>query len=306
MSIRLDYKQVSNALHKDSVAAIIPCYNSSKYIRKTSDSVLNQDYKYLEIVAIDDGSTDETREILESYLPKIRIMSHPNDANLGPAASQNFGITQTKSDLIAFLDHDDFWYPGKVKEQVKIFEKNPVAGVVYTNGYAVDENDKILFKLFPDNFQEENICRKILLKGYIKTESSIMVRREMFGQVGLLKTNLLAADHDLYVRLSEVTKFYYILDCLIGWRKHSGQASLRRRMWEDGFVILREACKRYPYGISVKRKRLAVLHYRLGEYDWNHKLYWKATKHFLLAGTFDPLLGVEFFLSSLFHVGKAN
>jgi glycosyltransferase involved in cell wall biosynthesis len=284
---------MSNALHKHSVAVIIPCYNSSKYIRKTLDSVLNQDYKYLEIVAIDDGSTDETREILESYLPEIRILSHPDYANRGPAASQNLGITQTKSDLIAFLDHDDFWYPIKVEEQVKIFEKNPEVGVVYTNGYAVDENDKILFKLFPDNFQEENICGKILLKGYIKSESSIMVRREMFRQVGLFKTNLLAADHDLYVRLSEVAKFYYIPDPLIAYLKHTGQLSSERKMWEDGFTILKEACQRYPYGANLKRKRLAVLYYHLAQHDWRNGDYFRSSRNYLLAGLLDPFRAVD-------------
>ena len=286
-------------MHRYSVAVIIPCYNSSKYIQKTIESVLNQDYENLEVIAIDDGSTDETRKILEGYLPKIRILSHPNNANLGPAASQNLGITQTKSDLIAFLDHDDFWYPSKVEEQVKIFEKNPEAGVVYTNGYAVDENDKVLFKLFPDNFQEENICGKILLKGYIKTESSIMVRREMFRQVGLLKTNLLAADHDLYVRLSEVTKLYYIPDHLIAYRKHTEQLSLERQMWEDGFIILKEACKRYPYGINLKRKRRGVLYYRLGEYDWKNKDCLRALKNYCFAGILDPARAVAFVFNNI-------
>lgn len=71
-------------------------------------------------------------------------------------------------------------------------------------------------------------------------------------------------------------------------------------------IILRQACKRYPYSATVKRKRLAILNYRLGEYDWNHKLYWKGTKHFLSAGMFDPVWGAEIFISSLFDVGKRN
>jgi hypothetical protein len=152
----------------------------------------------------------------------------------------------------------------------------------------VDENDKILFKLFPDNFQEKNICGKILLKGYIKTESSVMVRRGMFRKVGLLRTNLVAADHDLYVRLSEVTTFCYIPDLLIAYRKHTGQLSLKRQMWEDGFIILKEACKRYPYGINLKRKRSGVLYYRLGEYDWKNKDYLRALKNCCFAGILDP------------------
>lgn len=299
-------KVLINALHKHSVAVIIPCYNSAKYIRKTLDSILNQDYKYLEIVAIDDGSTDETRRILESYLPKIRILAHPNNANLGPAASQNLGITQTKSELIAFLDHDDFWYPRKVQEQVKIFEKKPEVGVVYTNGYAVDENDNILFKLFPDTFREENISGKMLLKGYIKTESSIMVRREMFRQLGLFKVNLLAADHDMYVRLSEVTKFYYVPDPLFAYRKHTGQLSSDRKMWEDGFLILKDACKRYPHGINLRRKRLGVLYYRLGEFDWKEKNYLRASKNYCFAGILDPARAVAFLLENILQKEKQS
>ncbi len=281
------------------MAVIIPCYNSSKYIRKTIDTVLSQNYEHLEIVAIDDGSTDTTRKILEEYLPKIRILSHPNNANLGPAASQNLGITQTTSDLVAFLDHDDYWYPGKIKEQVKIFEKYPDVGLVYTNGYAVDENDNILFKLLPDHFQEENICGKILLRGYIKTESSIMVRRELFRQVGLLKTNLLTADHDLYVRLSEVTKFYYLPELLFAYRKHMEQLSSERRMWEDGFIVLKEACHRFPYGYNLRRKRLAILYYRLGEYDWKNNDYLRGLKNCCLAGIFDPVRAIAFVLSHI-------
>jgi glycosyltransferase involved in cell wall biosynthesis len=144
-----------------SVAVIIPCFESSKFIRKTIESALNQDYDDLEIIAIDDGSTDETRKILESYLPKIRILSHPNNANLGAATSLNLGINETKSYLIAFLDSDDIWHPNKLKEQVKIFQKYWDVGLVYTNGCVIEDSDDILYKLFPDDFQEENIYEKI-------------------------------------------------------------------------------------------------------------------------------------------------
>jgi len=272
-----------------SVAVIIPCYNSSKYIRKTLDSALNQNYKDLEIIAIDDGSADETKKILESYLPKIRILSHPKNANLGQAASLNLGINETKSHLIAFLDSDDIWYPNKIEEQVKIFKKYSDVGLVYTSGYVIDENDKILYNLFPDDFQEENIRGEILLKCYLKTPSTVMVRREELKKIGLFKPYLRnGQDHDMWIRMSEVTKFYYIPNILAAYRKHPGQISLRRRLWEEGFGILREACKRYPYGLNLRRKRLAVLYYRLGEYDWRHNDYFRALKNYILTGVLDP------------------
>lgn len=284
-----------NALHKHSVAVIIPCYNSSKYLRKTLDSVLNQGYRYLEIVVIDDGSTDETRKILGSYLPKIRILSHPDNANLGPAASQNLGITQTESELIAFLDSDDIWYPNKTEEQVKIFEKYCDVGLVYTNGYVIDESDNILYELFPDGFRGENISSKILLKCYIKTPSSVMVRREAFEKSGLFQAYLRNShDHDMWIRMIEVAKFYYLSQFLIAYRKRPGQMSSKRQQWEEGFTVLRDACQRYPYGFNLRRKRLAVLYYRLGEYDWSHNAYLSGLKNYFLAAMLDPFRAVKF------------
>ena len=277
------------------VEVIIPCYNSSKYIQKTMESVLNQDYNPLEIITIDDGSTDGTREILESYLPKIRILSHPNNANLGQAASVNLGIRESKSDLIAFLDSDDIWYPNKIEEQVKIFQKYSGVGLVYTNGYLIDESDNILYKLFPEGFQEENISRKILLKCYIRTPSSVMVRRETLEQIGLFKPYLRnGQDHDMWIRVSEVAKFYYLPQFLIAYRKRPGQISSRRQLWEGGFTVLKDACQRYPYGLNLRRKRLAVLYYRLGEYDWGHNAYLSGLKNYFLAGMLDPFRANDF------------
>jgi glycosyltransferase involved in cell wall biosynthesis len=258
------------------------------------DSVLNQDYKHLEIVAIDDSSTDETRKILESYLPKIRILSHPNNASLGPAASVNLGISESKSDLIAFLDSDDIWYPNKIEQQVKIFEKHSDVDLVYTNGYVIDENDAILIKMLPDDFREDNIPGKMLLKCYIKSPSTVVVRRKILEQTGLFKTNLHSMDHDMWIRMSEVTKFYYLCEYLTAYRKHGGQKSLKRQQWEDGFNILEEACNRYPYGFNLKRKRLGVLYYRLGEYDWSHNAYLSGLKNYFLAAMLDPFRAVNF------------
>lgn len=283
------------------VAVIIPCYNSSNYIRKAIESVLNQDYNEMEIITIDDGSTDNTKDILKEYLPKIKIIGHENGANLGQYPSLNLGIESTKADLIAFLDHDDLWYQEKIRKQVEIIYKNPAIGLVYSNGHAIDENDNVLYKYFPDQFQEKNTPGTILLDCYIQTPSGVMVKREVLEKVGLFKTYLPScADHDLWVRMSEVTRFYYIPECLFAYRKHSRQLSVitKRRMWQDGLVVLKEAFKRYPYGADLKRKRLAVLYYRLGECDWAEERYLRGLKNYLMAGMFDPLRGIKYLCSN--------
>lgn len=294
-------------MHDYSVAVIIPAFNAAKYIKKTLDSVLCQNHAPLEIVVIDDGSTDETIELIENYSSRIKIRCHPSNANLGQSASLNVGIQNTKSDLIAFLDSDDIWYPKRLSEQVGVFSKYPNVGLAYTNGHVIDENDNILFNIFPDSFQERNTPIDILLKCYIRTESLVMVRRSIFERAGgLFRTDLQSSDHDMWIKMAEISDFCYTSKCLAAYRRHPAQISLKRRQWEDGFLILKEACKRYPYGNSVKRKRLAVLHYRLGEYDWSHNLYWRGITHFLLAAMFDPERSIEFVGSSLPRERKSN
>jgi glycosyltransferase involved in cell wall biosynthesis len=276
-----------------SVAVIIPCYNSSKYIQKTIESALNQDYEYMELITIDDGSTDRTREILESYLPKIRILSHPNSANLGQAASLNLGIDRTKADLIAFLDSDDLWYRCKIKEQVKIFEEYMDIDLVYTNGYVIDEKDNMLYRFYPDGYQETNRLGELLLKCYIKTPSSVMVRRKVFQKSGLFREKLYCADHDMWIRMSESAKLCYLPDVLVAYRRRQGQVSSTRRLWEDGFTVLKEACERYPYSGTLKRKRLAVLYYRLGEYDWSHNAYLRGLRNYFMAAMLDSFRAID-------------
>jgi hypothetical protein len=103
----------------------------------------------------------------------------------------------------------------------------------------------------------------------------------------------------MWIRMSEITKFYHIPDILIGYRKHRGQKSSARRQWEDGFTILKEACKRFPYGANLKRKRLAVLYYRLGEYDWRNNCYFRALKNYFFATILDPFRAMNVIQSKI-------
>jgi len=271
-----------------SVSVIIPCYNSARFIKGTIDSVLGQTYQNYEILAIDDGSTDGTREILNGYLPNIKILTHPNNSNLGVGASMNLGVRESKGDLIAFLDHDDLWQPNKLLEQAEIFDKYADVGLVYTNVFVIDEDGNELFEIYENGFRELNKPEKLLLKCYIITVSSVTVRRRLFGEIGLFRTDIRDADHDMWLRMVERTKLFYLPKCLASYRKHPGQISSGRKIWEDGFVTLREASKRYPYGISIIRKRFAILHHRLGKYDWDHNDYFKALENYFLAGLLDP------------------
>jgi hypothetical protein len=127
-----------------------------------------------------------------------------------------------------------------------------------------------------------------------------MVRRNVINQIGSFNTDLFTVDHDLWVRASEVARFFYLPEYLTGYRYYgTGQKSLNRKMWEDEFILLREACKRYPYGTDLKRRRLAVLYYRLGEFDWKHNIRARALKNYLLAGILDPFRAIGWVIKSI-------
>ncbi|MDA8326875.1 MAG: glycosyltransferase family A protein, partial [Nitrospiraceae bacterium] len=120
------------------VTVIITCYNSEKFIKQTIDSALSQTYKNVDVIAVDDGSTDTTRQILDSYQERIRVLEHPNGANRGQWASANLAMRQSGSDYVALLDHDDIWAPAKIERQVNFLDGRPDVGLVYSNGYSID------------------------------------------------------------------------------------------------------------------------------------------------------------------------
>jgi glycosyltransferase involved in cell wall biosynthesis len=284
------------------VAVIIPCYNREQYIRETVASALSQTYPNLEVVAVDDGSTDGTRKILEDYSDRIRIMEHSGRVNKGQSASINLAMRSTDSEYVAILDSDDVWAPTKIERQAEILEKSGEVGLVYVNGFAIDHAGNRLYKLIGGHRTNAGDAQSVLLEYYIGPPSSWLVRRSAFESAGEFDEDMRSAqDHDMAIRLAEITKFEYIDEPLLYYRRHADTQSRKysRRRWETGFVILKKACERYPYGRNVYRKRLAVLHFRLGQCLAEECRFLRAGGRFLIAGILDPsralkvLLGLE-------------
>jgi glycosyltransferase involved in cell wall biosynthesis len=284
------------------VIVIIPSYNRERYIRATIDSALSQTYKNIEIVVVDDGSTDRSRDILTGYGDRIRLLEHEGHANRGQSAAINLAMRNTRGEYVAILDSDDVWTIDKIEKQVDFLERHPEIGIVYGNGYAIDENGKILYKLIPPGHQEESDPRRMLLECHFNIPSNALVRRSAYDQVGEFDETLRSSqDHDMAIRLLEVTKAAFLDEPVWYYRLHPDTQSTKhtKRRWMNGFKILEKACRRYPYGWSVKRRRLAVLHFRIGQCFSSEGAYFQAMKNFLLAGVFDPartarvLLGME-------------
>ncbi|MCK4248925.1 MAG: glycosyltransferase family 2 protein, partial [Candidatus Omnitrophica bacterium] len=128
------------------VSVIIPVYNSEKFIRETIESVLNQTYYDFEIITVDDGSTDKSADIINSFNDK-RI-SYVYQKNQGISGARNTAISESKGEYIALLDHDDLWLPQKLEKQIPLLENNDKVGLVYSDCYNVDVDEKVIVRSF--------------------------------------------------------------------------------------------------------------------------------------------------------------
>lgn len=214
------------------VAVIMPCYNAGKFLAQTIESVLAQNYTDFHLICGDDGSTDTTSKILEIYADRITVVHHPDRGNHGQAATYNLCLRYANSDYVAFIDSDDLWHQDKLQKQVDILDNHPEAGLVYTNGYVIDGNSQIVHPLFPGNHKEVNEVGTILLDCYIRTPSSVMVRTSIMRAVGEFRVGIIP-DHDMWIRVKELTMFTYIKDLLIGYRVHDEQVikTAAERIW---------------------------------------------------------------------------
>ncbi len=278
------------------VVVIIPVFNREKYIEETIKSVLNQTYANIQVVAVDDGCTDNSRQILEAFGSKITILEHPGRVNKGQSAAINLGIRSTESKYVAILDSDDLFAPRKVEKQVEFLEKHPCVGLVYCNGYFIDENGQKLYKVLPDEHDEHNDPERVLLDCYFNVPSSSLIRRSVLHEVGEFDESMRSAqDHDMAIRIAEVTRLAYMPEPLWYYRRHPHSQSGRfaERRWQTGFRILEKACRRFPYSKRARRKRLAVLNFRMGQCSIEQRKYFSALAYFLKAGSLDPIRAIR-------------
>src|SRR5438874_1624069 len=121
------------------VSVVIPTYNSAHYIGEAVQSVLAQTYTNFEVIVVDDGSTDDTRERLESVAGRIRYLYQPNG---GVSKARNRGIQEARGELIAFLDGDDEWLPEKLAKQLAYMRANPSSPLVHADVYQLHEPEE--------------------------------------------------------------------------------------------------------------------------------------------------------------------
>ncbi len=180
------------------VSVIIPTYNRAWVLKEAIDSVLAQEFKDFELIVVDDGSTDNTGEILDSYEQDILVL---RQSNKGVSAARNRGIDAAEGRLIAFLDSDDLWLPRKLSSQVDFFNSNPAAVINQTEEIWVRNGVRVNPKTRHHKFSGMIFERSLAL--CLVSPSAVMIKKNLFSEVGVFDENLPACeDYDLWLRIS--------------------------------------------------------------------------------------------------------
>lgn len=281
------------------VTVIIPVFNRVKLIKEAVDSVLSQDYAPIDLIVVDDGSSDGTLEWLQRIDREgaLRLFCHPNRANRGQSASINLGLSEARGDYVAILDSDDGFAYGAIARHAEFLNRHLNVGMVYGNGMAIDlDGNPLGFNTLKDGHLETGDPNKLLMDCYVALPGGSMVRKEIYQKVGGFDESFRASqDHDMALRIFEATKVAYIPEIAFYYRKHKGSISTNalERRWRTGFEILRRAKVRYPYRPDVLRKRAAVLNFRLGQTLWRERKVITALPYLMKSGLLDPIRAVR-------------
>jgi glycosyltransferase involved in cell wall biosynthesis len=195
------------------VSIIMPTHNRCDLLKNAIDSILNQTYKNYEIIIVDDASTDNTEEYINS-LNLDKLVYIKNKESKGASKSRSIGIRNATGQFIAFLDDDDEWLPTKLEEQVKKFSNNDNLGLVYTGVKLVFKDQNLSYNTLPN--LSGYVYKEMLMRNHIGVTPAVMLRKEVLEDVGLFDSNYPAREeYDLWIRVSEKWKIDYIKEPLL-------------------------------------------------------------------------------------------
>jgi glycosyltransferase involved in cell wall biosynthesis len=223
------------------VSVIIPVYNCDRYLAEAIESVLAQTYQPIEIIVVDDGSTDNSAEVAKRFASSVR---HYSQSQSGAGAARNYGIELAQGSFFAFLDADDFWVKDKLTRQMQVFESEPDIDIVF--GHIQQFHSPEL----DESIKNKIYCPPELMAGY--HPGTMLVKREAFLRVGKFETNLQMGEFiSWYARATELgLRAKMLPDLLMSRRLHETNLSIRQRQARTDYVRLIKA--------SLDRRRAAM------------------------------------------------
>lgn len=256
------------------VSVVIPVYNGEAFVGQAIESVLAQTWPNVELIVVNDGSTDRSAEVIGRYRDRLVLVQQPNQ---GVAAARNAGMSRAHGEFVALLDQDDWWRPEKLARQVPLLRDNPQVGLVHT---AVEHFHQGLQQwVGPLNPQARpellvgRCFRRLLLDNQIYN-STVLLRAEALRQVGLCDLSIrgnTVQDYDLWLRIARHWELAFVPEPLVVFRIHTHQGTWDRRLMlsEEAQLLERVLAQEQLTEEEELRSRMARLYDQLGTAQWD-------------------------------------
>ncbi|NJE76716.1 glycosyltransferase [Thermococcus sp. ES12] len=246
---------------KPTVSVVIPTYNRSNLLKRAIESVLSQEFEDFELIVVDDASSDNTPEVVES-IEDGRIRYVRLKRNSGGPVTRNTGIKKARGKFIALLDDDDEWLPNRLETQVrKLEDLGREFGVVYGGFYYVSQRDgRILGKRLPK--YRGDVYERLLRENFIGSPT-LLIRRECFKRTGLFDPKLTSSqDWDMWLRIAKHYKFEYVSEIVAKYYVHGRQISFNMGKYIPGrerFIRKHHDIWRNPEVLSIHLSQMGLL-----------------------------------------------
>lgn len=276
------------ARHAPLVSIVIPVHNAERHLAHALDSALRQTYRPIEIIAVDDGSTDRSPEILAQYVARHGSqITHLRQSNMGAAAARNAALAAARGEYIAFLDADDLWAPNKLEVQIAVLEARADVHLIASRWRVLQtEQEASVFDQPADlngcldrdaqgRVEQPWIYNDLLLDCVVHT-TTVVMRRKLLQEIGSFDTTLRRGqDYDYWLRASRVTPIPRLEAQLSAYRLHATNSSWRPQPVNYAAVVIQRALDKWgrkgPDGritsMATMRQRLADHWFNFG---WQH------------------------------------
>lgn len=240
---------------KPLVSVVIATYNAGNYLSEAIESVLGQTVGDLELLVVDDGSTDGTRDLV-AQIHDARL-TYLWQENAGQTAAKNHGVSKARGDFIGFCDGDDYWYANKLELQLPLFERSAAVGVVYSAADEIDEHGNPLGRALVAAHRGV-VTPELFLRNFVPFGTAVM-RRACVERLGAFDSALrMGIDWDLWLRVSAHYEFEFVAQATYAYRIWSGQMSKNwRGRYSSAFRIMEKFVTEHPNAISTNLRRKA-------------------------------------------------
>jgi glycosyltransferase involved in cell wall biosynthesis len=245
--------EVSSPTSEGLVSVVIPTYNRARYIAETLESVLAQAYAPVEVVVVDDGSTDDTRAVVERYVPAVTYVWQEN-AERG--AARNRGLALARGEFVAFLDSDDVWLPGKLEREVELLRRRPDVGLVYSDTEVIDADGELRRRVRHE-CHEGWVTEHLLRRNFISIGAHLVRADALRAAGGFREDRALAGSEDweAWVRLSLKVQFAHLPGAFARIRVHPSNTMSDAATMERGMRYAYELVSAADY-LTPRQRRL--------------------------------------------------